>query len=147
MANITPDKVENWLSNTPSSIPVMNEERGSDTDAFNKKEQSSNIHHSNDKSTSSCSDSTTGNQSLKKQKLASPVSTKNRKSKQKLTKKVKKKAGFTNKKSKKIPLKSSASEIRIGNTQHKANIIDEEDSLHGTTDLGGTTIPAEPYKS
>ena len=32
-------------------------------------------------------------------------------------------------------------------TLEKDRVIDEEDSLHATTDLGGTTIPAEPVKS
>ena len=29
----------------------------------------------------------------------------------------------------------------------KENTLEEEDSLHATMDLGGTTIPAEPLKS
>ena len=32
-------------------------------------------------------------------------------------------------------------------TRRKDAILEEEDSLHATMDLGGTTIPAEPIKN
>ena len=43
-------------------------------------------------------------------------------------------------------LKVRKTSVASNDTKTKGNILDEEDSLHATTDLGGTTIPAEPCK-
>ena len=60
---------------------------------------------------------------------------------------AKKKAKCTNKnKAKDNYLKVHKTSVAFNVTKPKSNILDEEDSLHATTDLGGTTIPAEPCK-
>lgn len=142
----TSDKVETWLISTHGSSPSTNKEDGSETEAFDTSELSTTLHHSNEESKSSVNDSTSGISILKTQESSTDNGIKNRESKQPI-KRTKKKTVFPNKKSKSNYLKSRGSKGRVDKTQTKANIIDEEDSLHATTDLGGTTIPAEPYKS
>ena len=51
------------------------------------------------------------------------------------------------KKFKKAHLKARQSKKSKEKRKNMAVSIDEEDSLHVTMDLGGTTIPAEPSKS
>ena len=65
----------------------------------------------------------------------------------KCTKRTKAKIALAKKKAKKHHIISRAPKKQKNNIPDKDRVIDEEDSLHATTDLGGTTIPAEPLKS
>ena len=61
-------------------------------------------------------------------------------------KRTKPKIALRNKKSKKEYVKSRTIKKEQDKISVEDTIIEEEDSLHATMDLGGTTIPAEPLK-
>jgi hypothetical protein len=65
----------------------------------------------------------------------------------KCTKRTKAKLAFAKKKAKKHYVISREPRKQNDKILEKDRVIDEEDSLHATTDLGGTTIAAEPLKS
>ena len=127
-AQVAPGTVETWLINTHSPSPSINKEEGSETEAFDTSEISTNLQHSNEESKSSLVDSTSGISILKAQESSTDIGMKNRESKQSI-KRRKKKTVVPNKKSKNNYLKSRTSKVRIAESQTKANIIDEEDVL------------------
>ena len=71
-----------------------------------------------------------------------PVSIKNKDSKKQIKKNI-----VRSKKLKKGHFKARQLKKPKERRKHVGVGIDEEDSLHVTMDLGGTTIPAEPSKS
>ena len=146
MEKENPDKRKSWSLNSNNSNFPIHDEKKQENESLKPGGMSPNIPQLNEEPKSAHADLSLKISPMEIEKQKNEIFNGNNEPKRSNIKQRKVKTALSNKKCKKNDIKLRSSKKPLNKMQTKHAIIDEEDSLHATMDLGGTTIPAEPSK-